>query len=86
VLATLDLIRQSEWMAILPGLLFVHDFSGESSERDFRLNPFSGSGLTLELLLVQPSRSAPSPLMLAAIQAIHQVTQEHIQLLNTFQS
>lgn len=84
VLATLDLIRQSEWMAILPGLLFVHDFSADPSDRDFRLNPFSGSGLTLELLLVQPSRPAPSPLMLATIRAVQQVTQEHIQLLSTF--
>lgn len=84
VLATLDLIRQSEWMAILPGLLFVHDFSAAPSQRDFRLNPFAGAGLTLELLLVQPSRPAPSPLMLAAIRAIQKVTQEHIQLLGTF--
>jgi DNA-binding transcriptional LysR family regulator len=84
VLATLDLIRQSEWMAILPGLLFVHDFGAEPAERDFRLNPFSGDGLTLELLLVQPSRPAPSPLMSAAITAIQQVTQEHIQRLGTF--
>ncbi|MHC8411331.1 LysR family transcriptional regulator [Pseudomonas sp. Hz4] len=86
VLATLDLIRQSEWMAILPGLLFVHDLSADPSERDFRLNPFSGSGLTLELLLVQPSRPTPAPLMLAAIHAIQQVTKEHIQLVSTFQS
>src|SRR5438552_2323101 len=42
VLATLDLIRQSGWMAILPGLLFVHDISTDPSERDFNLNPFSG--------------------------------------------
>lgn len=86
VLATLDLIRQSEWMAILPGLLFVHDLSADPSERDFRLNPFSGSGLTLELLLVQPSRPTPAPLMLAAIHAIQQVTKDHIQLVSTFQS
>jgi LysR family transcriptional regulator, nitrogen assimilation regulatory protein len=86
VLATLDLIRQSEWMAILPGLLFVHDFNAAPSERDFRLNPFSGSGLMLELLLVQPSRLTPSPLISVAITAIQQVTQEHIQQLSIFQS
>lgn len=86
VLATLDLIRQSEWMAILPGLLFVHDFSADSSERDFRLNPFTGHGLTLELLLVQPPRPSPSPLMVAAIRAMKEVTQEHIGRLSTFQS
>ncbi|MDH4565621.1 LysR family transcriptional regulator [Pseudomonas sp. BN414] len=85
VLATLDLIRQSEWMAILPGLLFVHDVNADPAERDFRLNPFSGAGLTLELLLVQPSRATPSPLMLETIHAIQEVTQEHIQLLSTFQ-
>jgi LysR family transcriptional regulator, nitrogen assimilation regulatory protein len=83
VLATLDVIRQSEWMAILPGLLFVHDIGADPSERDFRLNPFSGSGLTLELLLVRPPQLAPSPLTLAAIQAIQQVTEEHILLLRT---
>ncbi|AKV07974.1 transcriptional regulator [Pseudomonas fluorescens NCIMB 11764] len=84
VLATLDLIRQSEWMAILPGLLFVHDFSVEPAERDFRINPFAGAGLTLELLLVQPARPTPSALMMAAISAIQQVAQEHIQLLSRF--
>ncbi len=86
VLATLDLIRQSEWMAILPGLLFVHDISAAPSERDFRLNPFSGSGLTLELRLVQPPQPTPSPLTLAAIRALQQVTQEHLLLLRTFSS
>ena len=84
VLATLDLIRQSEWMAILPGLLFVHDISADPLERDFRLNPFSGPGLTLELRLVQPPRPDPSALTLAAIRALQQVTQEHLLLLRTF--
>lgn len=86
VLATLDLIRQSEWMAILPGLLFVHDISAAPSERDFRLNPFSGAGLTLELRLVQPPQPTPSPLTLAAIHTLQQVTQEHLMLLRTFSS
>jgi DNA-binding transcriptional LysR family regulator len=86
VLATLDLIRQSEWAAILPGLLFVHDISADPSERDFRLNPFSGSGLTLELRLVQLPQQTPSALTMAAIRALQQVTQEHLLLLRTFSS
>jgi DNA-binding transcriptional LysR family regulator len=81
VLATLDLIRQSEWMAILPGLLFVHDIAADPAERDFRLNPFSGAGLTLELLLIQPPKATPSALMLEAVRAIQEVTQEHIERL-----
>jgi DNA-binding transcriptional LysR family regulator len=84
VLATLDLVRQSEWMAILPGLLFVHDISANPSERDFRLNPFSGAGLTLELLVVRPPQPTPSLLAQAAIRALQQVTEEHILLLRTF--
>ena len=84
VLATLDLIRQSEWMAILPGLLFVHDISADPSERDFRLNPFSDAGLTLELLVVGPHQSTFSLLTQAAIRAMQQVTEEHILLLRTF--
>lgn len=86
VLATLDLIRQSDWMAILPGLLFVHDISAAPSEQDFRLNPFSGAGLTLELQLVQPAQPTPSALTQAAIQALQQVTEEHSLLLRTFAS
>src|SRR5712671_4984617 len=86
VLATLDLIRQSDWMAILPGLLFVHDVSADPSERDFRLNPFSGSGLTLELLLVRPPQPTLSPLTQATIRSIEQVTHEHNLLLRTFSS
>lgn len=86
VLATLDLIRQSEWMAILPGLLFIHDINADPSEQDFRLNPFSGPGLTLELRLVQPPQTTPSALALAAIQTIQQVTEEHLLLLRTFLS
>lgn len=86
VLATLDLIRQSDWMAILPGLLFVHDINAAPSERDFRLNPFSGSGLKLELLLVHLHQPTPSPLTLATIRALQQVTQDHNQLLRTFAS
>lgn len=86
VLATLDLIRQSEWVAILPSLLFVQDISAAPSERDFTLNPFSGAGLTLELRLVQPRQPAASPLTLAAINALQQVTQEHLLLLRNFSS
>ncbi|MDR0212281.1 MAG: LysR family transcriptional regulator [Pseudomonas putida] len=86
VLATLDLIRQSEWMAILPGLLFVHGFNSGPAERDFKLNPFSGAGLTLELLLVQPQRATPSPLMLEVIETIRGITEEHIQRLSAFQA
>ena len=86
VLATLDLIRQSEWMAILPGLLFVHDISANPSERDFRLNPFTGAGLTLELLVVRPPQPTPSLLTQAAVRALQQVTEEHILLLRTFSS
>jgi LysR family transcriptional regulator, nitrogen assimilation regulatory protein len=83
VLATLDLIRQSEWMAILPGLLFVHDINAAHSERDFRLNPFAGAGLTLELLVVRPPQPTPAPLTQAAIRTLQQVTEEHILLLHT---
>lgn len=86
VLATLDLIRQSEWMAILPGLLFVHEINVAPSERDFRLNPFSGAGLTLELLVVRPPQPTPSLLTQAAIRAIQQVTEEHILLLSSLSS
>jgi LysR family transcriptional regulator, nitrogen assimilation regulatory protein len=86
VLATLDLIRQSEWMAILPGLLFVHDVCADPSERDFRLNPFSGTGLTLELLVVRPPQPTPSLLTQAAVRALQQVTEEHILLLSNFSS
>ncbi|GAB3109563.1 LysR family transcriptional regulator [Aestuariicella hydrocarbonica] len=86
VLATLDLIRESEWMAILPGLMFIHGFCAEPGERDFRLNPFPGAGLNLELLLVQSAKVKPSPLMLEAIRAIQEVTLEHLERLNTFQT
>lgn len=86
VLATLDLIRQSDWMAILPGLLFVHEISAVPDERDFRLNPFTGAGLNLELLVVRPPQPTPSPLTQAAIRALHQVTEEHIALLGALSS
>jgi len=86
VLATLDLIRQSEWTALLPGLLFVHDINADASERDFTLNPLSGAGLTLELLLLRPPQPEPSPLMLATVRALQQVTEEHHLLLRTFSS
>lgn len=86
VLATLDLIRQSEWMAILPGLLFIHAFRAGPAERDYKLNPFSGAGLTLELLLVQPSRPTPSPLTEACIHTLQATTEEHLQLLSAFQA
>jgi hypothetical protein len=39
-----------------------------------------------QLLLVQSARSAPSPLMLASISVMQQITEEHLQLLAAFQS
>ncbi len=86
VLATLDLIRQTEWMAILPGLLFIHEISVDPSERDFSLNPFSGAGLALELLVVRPPQPTPSLLTQAVVRVLQQVTQEHNLLLRTFSS
>ncbi|WP_077035065.1 LysR family transcriptional regulator [Pelomonas sp. KK5] len=84
VLATLDLVRQSEWMAILPGLLFIHDIDTAPAEQDFCLNPFAGPGLTLELRVVRAPQTEPSALAQAAIDALRQVTEEHIERLRNF--
>ena len=84
VLATLDVVRQSEWMAILPGLLFVHDIDAAPAEQDFCLNPFLEPGLTLEMRVVRAPQTEPSALARAAIGALHQVTEEHVERLRNF--
>lgn len=60
MMATLDLIAQSDWSAILPGLMMA----AHSHHPDLLVRPLEPA-LPLELVVAEPARRAPSPVATA---------------------
>jgi LysR family nitrogen assimilation transcriptional regulator len=65
MMATLDLVAQSEWCAILPELIMATRFCGQTfSVRE--LSP----GFALKLVVIEPARHNRSPVTDMFIQAL----------------
>lgn len=60
MMATLDLIAQSDWSAILPALMMA----AHSHHPDLLVRPLEPA-LPLELVVAEPARRAPSPVAIA---------------------
>lgn len=54
---TLDLVRRTRWVAVLPGIMMAAE---DESER-LVINPLQAPRLTLDLMLIEPSRCTMSP-------------------------
>jgi DNA-binding transcriptional LysR family regulator len=57
MLGTLDLVRRSEWVAVLPGIMMA----AEPEPDTYVISPLSAPALTLDLALIEPARRAISP-------------------------
>jgi LysR family transcriptional regulator, nitrogen assimilation regulatory protein len=73
MMATLDFIAQSDWMAILPGIMMPREHKG----RRLTVNPITGPGLVLDLILIEPTRK---PLTAAAERFIDVLEAESVRL------
>jgi DNA-binding transcriptional LysR family regulator len=57
MLGTLDFVAQTDWVAILPGIMMAN----ETRRRQFTVNPIAGPHFGLDLVLIEPSRRPMSP-------------------------
>jgi LysR family transcriptional regulator, nitrogen assimilation regulatory protein len=66
MLGTLDLVAQSEWVAVLPGIMMA----SEQEADPLTINPLAGPVLTLDLMLIEPARRTLSPLAAAFLEIL----------------
>jgi LysR family transcriptional regulator, nitrogen assimilation regulatory protein len=57
MLGTLELVAQSDWVAILPGVICAGDADGRARH----VHPLTDPGLSADFVTVEPARSALSP-------------------------
>jgi DNA-binding transcriptional LysR family regulator len=74
MLGTLDFVAQTDWQAILPGIMMAT----ETRPRQFTVNPISSPAFVLDLVLIEPARRSMSP----GAQAFLQVLEEESVRLN----
>ena len=66
MLGTLDFVARTDWVAVLPALMMARD-----SLQVFTVNPIVNPGLSLDLVLIEPSRrvlSAPAEVFLGMLE------------------
>jgi LysR family nitrogen assimilation transcriptional regulator len=61
MLGTLDLVGQSDWVAVLPGIMMATDTEAGA----LTLNPLAAPALMLDLMLIEPARRTLSPIAAA---------------------
>jgi LysR family nitrogen assimilation transcriptional regulator len=57
MLGTLDLVANSDWVTILPGVMMANDIAS----RNFTVNPLASPALETDLVLIEPARQPLSP-------------------------
>jgi len=57
MLGTLDLVANSDWVTILPGVMMANDIAS----RTFTVNPLAAPALETDLVLIKPARQPLSP-------------------------
>jgi DNA-binding transcriptional LysR family regulator len=68
MLATLDFVARSDWVAVLPGIMMAID----SGAPPLKVNPLADPPLWLDLVLIEPSRrtmAAAAQSFLSALEA-----------------
>ncbi len=57
MMATLEFVRNSDWVAILSSVIMVDDFGGER----FEIRPLTSPQLDIDFVLIEPARKAMRP-------------------------
>jgi DNA-binding transcriptional LysR family regulator len=60
MLGTLDFVAQTDWTAILPGIMMANE-TLEKRSRQFTVNPIAAPPFGLDLVLIEPARRPMSP-------------------------
>ena len=66
MLATLDLVARSDWVTILPGIMMALD----TGAPPLKVNPLAGPALSLDLVMIEPSRRSMSDVARAFLAAL----------------
>ena len=66
MLATLDLVARSDWVTILPGIMMALD----TGAPPLKVNPLTGPALSLDLVMIEPSRRSMSDVARAFLAAL----------------
>jgi LysR family nitrogen assimilation transcriptional regulator len=66
MLATLDLVARSDWVTILPGIMMALD----TAAPPLKVNPLAGPPLSLDLVMIEPSRRSMSDVARAFLAAL----------------
>jgi LysR family transcriptional regulator, nitrogen assimilation regulatory protein len=75
MLATLDLVRRSDWVTILPGIMMAIDAAGESGP-GLKASPLADPDMTLDLVQIEPSRRPMSEIAQAFLAALEAESQK----------
>lgn len=70
MMGTIDLIRRTDWVTVLPGLMM----SSEVERRSLTVNPIIDPPLSLELVLIEPARRVMSEAATAFLEVLEQET------------
>ena len=71
MLGTLDFVANSDWVTILPGIMMVSDVERPR----LTINPIVDPGLTVDLVLIEPSRRVLSPAAKAFVDTLQYETE-----------
>jgi DNA-binding transcriptional LysR family regulator len=71
MLGTLDFVANSDWVTILPGIMMVSDVERPG----LTINPIVDPGLSVELVLIEPSRRVLSPAAKAFVDTLQYETE-----------
>ncbi|HEY7384573.1 MAG TPA: LysR family transcriptional regulator [Beijerinckiaceae bacterium] len=71
MLGTLDFVANSDWVTILPGIMMVSDVERPR----LTINPIVDPGLSVELVLIEPSRRVLSPAAKAFVDTLQYETE-----------
>ena len=66
MLATLDLVARSDWVTVVPGIMMALD----TGSPPLKVNPLTGPPLSLDLVMIEPSRRSLSDIARAFLAAL----------------
>jgi DNA-binding transcriptional LysR family regulator len=71
MLGTLDLVANSDWVTVLPGVMMANDIEN----RNYQVNPLADPSLETDLVLIEPARQPLSDAAQAFLIKLEQETQ-----------
>lgn len=81
VLGALDLIRRSDWKAVLPGVMMIDDVTARETDPIYVINPLYGPGSAVQLVRIQARNRQPPDAALTFLDILRDVTLQDVAML-----